>query len=56
MNTIYLLSSCGDLTVEKFHFCTWDVRDENTFVEVGICIIIQVIHLITSITTWPYLS
>lgn len=38
MNTIYLLSSCGDLTVEKFHFCTWDVRDENTFVEVGICI------------------
>ena len=38
MNTIYLLSNRGNLTVEKFHFCTWDVRDENTFVEVGICI------------------
>lgn len=38
MNTIYLLSNQGNLTVEKFHFCTWDVRDENTFVEAGVCI------------------
>lgn len=38
MNTIYLLSNQGNLTVEKFHFCTWDVKDENTFVEAGICI------------------
>lgn len=38
MNTIYLLSNQGSITVEKFHFCTWDVRDENTFVEAGICI------------------
>lgn len=38
MNTIYLLCNQGNLTVEKFHFCTWDVRDENTFVEAGFCI------------------
>jgi len=35
MNTIYLLSN-QNIDVEKFHFCTWDVRDENTFVEAGI--------------------
>ena len=38
MNTIYLLSNHNNIDVEKFHFCTWDVRDENTFVEAGICI------------------
>lgn len=38
MNTIYLLSNQNNIDVEKFHFCTWDVRDENTFVEAGICI------------------
>lgn len=38
MNTIYLLSNERNLTVEKFHFCSWDARNENTFVETGISI------------------
>jgi hypothetical protein len=38
MNTIYLLSNEQNLTVEKFHFCSWDARNGNTFVETGISI------------------
>lgn len=36
-NSIYLLSSTI-FDVEKFHLCTWDVRNHYSFVEVGMCI------------------
>lgn len=34
-DSIYVLAK-EDLKVEKFHFCTWDVRNMSTFVEVGL--------------------
>lgn len=36
-NSIYVLAE-QELQVEKLHLCTWDLRNHNTYVEVGVSI------------------
>lgn len=38
-NSFYVLADATEkIEAEKLHICTWDVKGQNTFVEIGICI------------------
>lgn len=41
-NNYYVLTENGcDISLDKFHICTWDVKEQRAFIEVGVSIPIQ---------------